>query len=93
MSEFNAVASKAADLVRMFIASDGGAYNLFQILHGNPGLLDEAMVRQRLFEAAEKCGLVADDGADAACVPSTAEPPELSHSRVFGRWHDLRRRS
>jgi hypothetical protein len=45
-----------------------GAYNIFQIVHGNPGLLDEAMVRQRLFEAAEKCGLVADDGADRACA-------------------------
>jgi hypothetical protein len=43
-----------------------GAYNLFQIVYGNPGLLDEAMVRQRLFEAAEKCGLVGDDGANAA---------------------------
>jgi hypothetical protein len=43
-----------------------GAYNVFQIVYGNPGLLDEAMVRQRLFAAAEKCGLVADDGADTA---------------------------
>ena len=43
-----------------------GSYNIFQIVHGNPGLLDEEMVRQRLFEAAEKCGLVADDGADSA---------------------------
>src|SRR5262249_23306612 len=42
-----------------------GAYNIFQIVHGNPDLLDEAMVRQRLFEAAEKCGLIADDGADS----------------------------
>ena len=43
-----------------------GAYNIFQIVQGNPGLLDEEKVRQRLFEAAEKCGLVADDGADSA---------------------------
>ena len=43
-----------------------GAYNVYQILYGNPGLLDEEMVRQRLFEAAEKCGLVADDGTDSA---------------------------
>jgi hypothetical protein len=43
-----------------------GAFNIFQIVYGNPGLLDEAMVRQRLFEAAEKCGLVAEDGADSA---------------------------
>jgi hypothetical protein len=42
-----------------------GAYNVFQIVHGSPGLLDEAMVRQRLFEAAEKSGLVSDDGADS----------------------------
>jgi hypothetical protein len=42
-----------------------GAYNIFQIVHGNPGLLDEAIVRQRLFEVAEKCGLVAEDGADS----------------------------
>jgi Bifunctional DNA primase/polymerase, N-terminal len=42
-----------------------GAYNLYQILYGNPGLLSEEMVRQRLFEAAEKCGLVAEDGADS----------------------------
>ena len=41
-----------------------GAYNIFQIVWGNPGLLDEAEVRQRLFAAAEACGLVDDDGAD-----------------------------
>jgi hypothetical protein len=43
-----------------------GAYNVFQIVHGNPGLLDESEVRRRLFAAAEACGLVADDGADSA---------------------------
>ena len=43
-----------------------GAYNIFQIVYGNPGLLDEEMVRQRLFEAAEKCRLVADDGSESA---------------------------
>ena len=42
-----------------------GAYNVFQIVWGNPGLLDEAEVRQRLFEAAEACELVADDGAES----------------------------
>ena len=41
------------------------AYNMFQIVWGNPGLLDEQEVRQRLFAAAEACGLVADDGADS----------------------------
>ena len=41
------------------------AYNVFQIVWGNPGLLDEQEVRQRLFAAAEACGLVADDGADS----------------------------
>ena len=43
------------------------AYNIFQIVHGNPGLLDEKEVRRRLFAAAEACGLVDDDGADS-CV-------------------------
>ena len=43
-----------------------GAYNVFQIVWGNPGLLDEQEVRQRLFAAAEACGLVADDGAESA---------------------------
>lgn len=43
-----------------------GAYNIYQIVHGNPGLLDENEVRRRLFAAAEACGLVNDDGADSA---------------------------
>ena len=43
-----------------------GAYNVFQIVWGNPGLLDEQEVRERLFAAAEACGLVADDGAESA---------------------------
>ena len=47
-------------------ALNTGAFNVFQIVHGNPGLLDEEEVRQRLFAAAEACGLVADDGADSA---------------------------
>ena len=42
------------------------AYNIYQIVHGNPGLLDENEVRRRLFAAAEACGLVDDDGADSA---------------------------
>jgi hypothetical protein len=37
------------------------AFNLFQIVAS--GGLDEQEVRDRLFEAAETCGLVADDGA------------------------------
>jgi Bifunctional DNA primase/polymerase, N-terminal len=37
------------------------AYNLFQIVAN--GELDEQEVRDRLFKAAEDCGLVADDGA------------------------------
>jgi len=37
------------------------AYNLFQIVAS--GELDEQEVRDRLFKAAEDCGLVADDGA------------------------------
>jgi hypothetical protein len=42
------------------------AFNLFQIVYGNPGILSENEVRDRLFAAAEASGLVADDGADAA---------------------------
>ena len=37
------------------------AFNLFQLVEG--GVLDEQEVRDRLFEAAQICGLVADDGA------------------------------
>jgi hypothetical protein len=37
------------------------AFNLFQLVAG--GVLDEQEVRDRLFEAAVTCGLVADDGA------------------------------
>src|SRR5262249_28214052 len=40
------------------------AFNLGQIVGG--GALDEQEVRDRLFEAAETCRLVADDGAAAA---------------------------
>ncbi len=47
-------------------ALNTGAFSVFQIVHGNPGLLDEEEVRQRLFAAAETCGLVADDGTDSA---------------------------
>jgi Bifunctional DNA primase/polymerase, N-terminal len=42
-----------------------GAYNVFQIVWGNPGALDEQEVRHRLFAAAEACGLVDDDGSDS----------------------------
>jgi hypothetical protein len=45
------------------------AFNLFQIVAGNG--LDEQEVRDRLFEAAEACGLVADDGA--ASVEATID--------------------
>ena len=45
------------------------AFNLFQIVAG--GELDEQEVRDRLFEAAEACGLVADDGA--ASVEATID--------------------
>jgi hypothetical protein len=40
------------------------AFNLGQLIGGSA--LDEQEVRDRLFEAAETCGLVADDGATAA---------------------------
>ena len=42
-----------------------GAFSVFQIVWGNAGLLDEEEVRRRFFEAAEACGLVADDGAES----------------------------
>ena len=42
---------------------NAAAFNLFQIVAG--GGLDEQEVRDRLFAAAEACGLVADDGTDA----------------------------
>src|SRR5262249_13953764 len=41
-------------------ALNRAAFNLFQLVAG--GGLDEAEVREQLFAAAEKCGLVADDG-------------------------------
>jgi len=49
------------------------AFNLFQIVGG--GGLDEQEVRDRLFEAAQTCGLVADDGAPAvwATINSAAQ--------------------
>jgi Bifunctional DNA primase/polymerase, N-terminal len=49
------------------------AFNLFQIVGG--GGLDEQEVRDRLFEAARACGLVADDGAQAvwATINSAAQ--------------------
>ena len=40
------------------------AFNLFQLVAG--GVLDEQEVRDRLFETAETCRLVADDGAQQA---------------------------
>jgi hypothetical protein len=43
---------------------NAAAFNLFQIVAS--GLLDEQEVRARLFRAAENCGLVADDGGQAA---------------------------
>jgi putative DNA primase/helicase len=45
------------------------AFNLFQIVAGRG--LDEQEIRDRLYEAAETCGLVADDGA--ASVEATIE--------------------
>jgi hypothetical protein len=49
------------------------AFNLFQIVAG--GGLDEQEVRDRLFEAAQTCGLVADDGTAAveATIDSGAQ--------------------
>jgi hypothetical protein len=45
-------------------ALNTAAFNLFQLVAG--GQLEEQEVRARLFAAAEACGLVADDGAQAA---------------------------
>jgi Bifunctional DNA primase/polymerase, N-terminal len=42
-------------------ALNTAAFNLFQLVAG--GILEEQEVRDRLFEAAETCRLVADDGA------------------------------
>jgi putative DNA primase/helicase len=50
-------------------ALNRAAFNLFQLVAG--GGLDENMVRDRLFAAAEACGLVAEDGA--AAVRATIE--------------------
>ena len=49
------------------------AFNLYQIVAG--GRLDEEEVHDRLFEAAQACGLVADDGAAAveATIASGAQ--------------------
>jgi hypothetical protein len=44
-------------------ALNAAAFSLFQLVAG--GVLDEQEVRDRLFEAAEVCRLVADDGAAA----------------------------
>src|SRR5215467_11672923 len=50
-------------------ALNTAAFNLFQLVAG--GVLDEQEVRDRLFEAAVTCGLVADDGA--ASVEATID--------------------
>src|SRR5262249_37236103 len=50
-------------------ALNTAAFNLFQLVAG--GALDEQKVRDRLFEAAQTCGLVADDGA--ASVEATID--------------------
>jgi len=50
-------------------ALNTAAFNLFQLVAG--GGLDENLVRERLFAAAEQCGLVAEDGA--ASVLATIE--------------------
>jgi IS66 C-terminal element len=53
----------------------------FQIISGTAGVLDEEEVRQRLFAAAEACGLVEDDGA------AQAGPP-LNRKNVLFAGHD-----
>jgi bifunctional DNA primase/polymerase-like protein len=55
---------------------NASSYNVFQIVWGNPGLLNETDVRNALLMAAEECGLVGDDGLDACerTIASAAEP-------------------
>jgi bifunctional DNA primase/polymerase-like protein len=75
----SAYARAALDLECMAVASaqpgtrnrtlNTAAFNLFQLVAG--GALDEQEVRDRLFEAAQTCGLVADDGV--ASVEATID--------------------
>ena len=62
------------------------AFNLFQIVAG--GRLSEQEVRDRLFKAAEACGLVADDGAasvlrtiDSAAQAASTQPRSRPNAR------------
>ena len=74
------------------------AFNLFQIVYG--GGLDEQEVRDRLFEAAETCGLVTDDGAqatwatiDSAATAARGHPrtrPGTQHQRTAGTLPTIR---
>jgi hypothetical protein len=69
------------------------AFNLYQIVHG--GGLDEQEVHDRLFAAAQACGLVADDGAasveatiNSAAQAARAQPrtrPQLRPQRTGPR--------
>jgi Bifunctional DNA primase/polymerase, N-terminal len=59
----------AAQLGTRNSALNAAAFSLFQLVAG--GVLDEQEVRDRLFEAAVTCGLVADDGA--ASVEATID--------------------
>ena len=64
------------------------AYNIFQIVWGNPGLLDEQEVRERLFAAAEACGLVADDGADSVWRTIESGAVGAQTQPGYGRWQN-----
>jgi len=63
------------------------AFNLFQLVAG--GELDEEKdkVRERLFAAAEACGLVAEDGADSvhATIESGAKAGRGKHAKHLTR--------
>jgi putative DNA primase/helicase len=65
-------------------ALNTAAFNLFQLVAG--GGLDETVVRDRLFAAAETCGLVAEDGAASvlATIESGAKAGRVQPRRVPG---------
>ena len=67
------------------------AFNLFQIVHG--GGLDEQEVRDRLFEAAQTCGLVADDGAASVEATINSAYAAARNQPRAAVWRSVRTRS
>ena len=70
-------------------ALNTAAFNLFQLVAG--GRLDEQEVRERLFKAAEDCGLVRDDGAEAAKATIDSGAQAGLAFRAVGRAFHLHR--